>query len=51
MRQCGYRLDRCAAEGLGRDDPGARFPLRVSATRGSGDDADVVLVSERFTAW
>ena len=44
-------LDRCDAEGLGRDDPGAHFPERVSGTRDSGDDADVVLISERSTAW
>ena len=44
-------LDRCDAEGLGRDDPGAHFPERVSGTRDTGDGAEVVLVGDRSTAW
>src|SRR5262249_49392098 len=44
-------LDRADAEGLGRDDPGAHFPERVSGTRDSGDGAEVVLVGDRSTAW
>ena len=44
-------LDRSDAEGLGRDDPGAHHPERVSGTRDSGDGAEVVLVGDRSTAW
>ncbi len=44
-------LDRSDAEGLGRDDPGAHFPEKVSGTRDAGDGADVILVGERSTAW
>jgi FO synthase len=44
-------LDRSDAEALGRDDPGAHFPERVSGTRDTGDGADVVLVGDRSTAW
>ena len=44
-------LDRTDAEGLGRDDPGAHFPERVTGTRETADGADVVLVGDRSTAW
>jgi FO synthase len=44
-------LDRTDAEGLGRDDPGAHHPERVSGTRDTGDGAEVVLVGARSTAW
>jgi FO synthase len=44
-------LDRSDAESLGRDDPGAHFPERVSGTRDTGDGADVVLTGDRSTAW
>ena len=44
-------LDRSDAEGLGRDDPGAHHPERVSGTRDTGDGAEVVLVGDRSTAW
>jgi FO synthase len=44
-------LDRSDAEGLGRDDPGAFFPERVSGTRDAGDGAEVILVGDRSTAW
>jgi FO synthase len=44
-------LDRCDAELLGRDDPGAHFPEKVSGTRDTGDGAEVVLVGDRSTAW
>ena len=36
-------LDRSDAEHLGRDDPGAHFPERVSGTRDTGDGAEVML--------
>jgi FO synthase len=44
-------LDRSDAESLGRDDPGAHFPERVSGTRDTADGADVVLIGDRSTAW
>jgi FO synthase len=44
-------LDRADAEGLGRDDPGAHFPERISGTRDAGDGAEVILVGDRSTAW
>ncbi len=44
-------LDRSDAEGLGRDDPGAFFPEKVTAIRPVGDDVEVVLASEASTAW
>ena len=44
-------LDRADAELLGRDDPGAHFPERVSGTRDTGDGAEVILVGHRSTAW
>ena len=44
-------LDRADAEFLGRDDPGAHFPEKVSGTRDTGDGAEVILVGHRSTAW
>ncbi len=44
-------LDRADAESLGRDDPGAHFPEKVSGTRDAGDGAEVILVGHRSTAW
>jgi FO synthase len=44
-------LDRSDAESLGRDDPGAHFPERVSGTVETSDGAEVVLVGPRSTAW
>jgi FO synthase len=44
-------LDRSDAMSLGRDDPGAHFPERVSGTRDAGDGAEVILVGHRSTAW
>ena len=44
-------LDRSDAEGLGRDDPGAHFPERISGTRDAGDGAEVILVGDSSTAW
>lgn len=44
-------LDRADAEFLGRDDPGAHFPEKVSGTRDTADGAEVILVGHRSTAW
>ena len=44
-------LDRCDAEGLGRDDPGAVFPEKVQGTREVDDGAEVILVGEASTQW
>jgi FO synthase len=44
-------MDRSDAEGLGRDDPGAVFPEKVSGTKDTGDGAEVILVGDRSTAW
>jgi FO synthase len=44
-------LDRADAEFLGRDDPGAHFPQKVSGTRDTADGAEVILVGHRSTAW
>ncbi len=44
-------LDRSDAEGLGRDDPGAHHPEKVSGTRDTGDGAEVILVGDKSTAW
>jgi FO synthase len=43
--------DRSDAEGLGRDDPGAFFPEKVSHFVDVADGAEVVLVGDRSTAW
>jgi len=44
-------LDRCDAEGLGRDDPGAVWPERHAAAANVGTGAEVVQVGRRSTAW
>ena len=44
-------MDRADAESLGRDDPGAHFPEKVSGTRDTGDGAEVILVGPQSTAW
>ena len=44
-------LDRCDAEGLGRDDPGAVWPERHAAAANVGTGAEVIQVGRRSTAW
>jgi len=44
-------LDRSDAEGLGRDDPGAVWPERVTAADTVQDGAEVVLVGHRSSQW
>ena len=44
-------LDRSDAEGLGRDDPGAVWPEKVTAADVVHDGAEVVLVGHRSTQW
>jgi FO synthase len=44
-------LDRSDAEGLGRDDPGAVWPEKITAADIVHDGAEVVLVGHRSTAW
>ena len=44
-------LDRSDAEGLGRDDPGAIWPEKVTAADVVHDGAEVVLIGHRSTAW
>jgi FO synthase len=44
-------LDRSDAEGLGRDDPGAMWPEKVTAADVVHDGAEVVLVGHRSTQW
>ncbi len=44
-------LDRSDAEGLGRDDPGAVWPEKVTAADVVQDGAEVVLVGHRSTQW
>ncbi len=44
-------MDRSDAEGLGRDDPGAIWPERVTAADVVHDGAEVVLVGHRSTQW
>ncbi|MEY4400264.1 MAG: synthase [Actinomycetota bacterium] len=44
-------LDRSDSEGLGRDDPGAIWPERVTAADVVHDGAEVVLVGHRSTQW
>lgn len=44
-------MDRSDAEGLGRDDPGAMWPERVTAADVVHDGAEVVLVGHRSTQW
>ncbi|MDA0370677.1 MAG: 5-amino-6-(D-ribitylamino)uracil--L-tyrosine 4-hydroxyphenyl transferase CofH [Actinomycetota bacterium] len=44
-------LDRSDAEGLGRDDPGAMWPEKVTSADVVHDGAEVVLVGHRSTQW
>jgi len=44
-------MDRSDAEGLGRDDPGAIWPEKVTAADVVLDGAEVVLVGHRSTQW
>ncbi len=44
-------MDRSDAEGLGRDDPGAFWPEKVTAADVVHDGAEVVLVGHRSTQW
>ena len=44
-------MDRSDAEGLGRDDPGAIWPEKVTAADVVQDGAEVVLVGHRSTQW
>ena len=44
-------MDRADAELLGRDDPGAVFPERMTAAATVLDGAEVVQVGQRSTAW
>ncbi len=43
--------DRSDAESMGRDDPGALFPEKVSHFVEVTDGAEVVLIGERSTGW
>jgi FO synthase len=44
-------MDRSDSDLLGRDDPGAFFPEKVSHFVDTGDGAEVVLIGDRSTAW
>jgi|LauGreDrversion4_1035100.scaffolds.fasta_scaffold14350_2 FO synthase len=44
-------MDRTDAEGLGRDDPGAFWPEKVTAADVVQDGAEVVLVGHKSTQW
>ena len=44
-------MDRADAEWLGRDDPGAFFPEKVSHFVDTGDGAEVVLIGDKSTGW
>ncbi len=44
-------MDRSDAEGLGRDDPGAMWPEKVTAADVVHDGAEVVLVGHKSTQW
>ena len=44
-------MDRTDAESLGRDDPGAIWPERVTAADVVHDGAEVVLVGHKSTQW
>jgi FO synthase len=44
-------MDRSDAEGLGRDDPGAVWPEKVTAADVVHDGAEVVLVGHRSSQW
>ncbi len=45
--------DRSDSELMGRDDPGAFFPEKVShfVDNGDGDGAEVILIGDRSTSW
>jgi FO synthase len=44
-------MDRSDSELLGRDDPGAFFPEKVSHFVDTADGAEVVLIGDRSTGW
>ena len=47
-------MDRSDAEGLGRDDPGAFFPEKMTANTEAGTGAEVIQIADRSnssTAW
>ena len=47
-------MDRSDAEALGRDDPGAMFPEKMTANTDAGTGAEVVLIASKVdnsTAW
>ena len=44
-------MDRSDAEGLGRDDPGAAWPEKITAADVVQDGAEVVLIGHRSTQW
>jgi FO synthase len=44
-------MDRADTDLLGRDDPGAFFPEKVSHFVDVGDGAEVVLIGDKSTAW
>lgn len=44
-------MDRSDSELLGRDDPGAFFPEKVSHFVDTADGAEVVLIGDRSTSW
>lgn len=44
-------MDRSDSEWMGRDDPGAFFPEKVSHFVDVADGAEVVLIGEKSTAW
>jgi FO synthase len=44
-------MDRSDAEGLGRDDPGAMWPEKVTAADVVHDGAEVVLIGHKSTQW
>ena len=46
-----FVMDRSDSELLGRDDPGAFFPEKVSHFVDTGDGAEVVLIGDRSTGW
>ena len=44
-------MDRSDAEGMGRDDPGALWPEKITAADIVLDGAEVVLIGHRSTQW
>ena len=44
-------MDRCDAEGLGRDDPGSQMPERTMDNLDAGSGADVLVADENSTQW